>query len=528
MLIGHLAGLQLAELWSLRDDTFLHPDGEASDPTCPVVLDTRWGELRLDAPGPAVREALRRMRTGPVSLRNVVADFPDSGVAEPGRPLSPEAAELLAALGRIRHVVVRTLAVGSIPLLSVVPLSPRAEFAPQPLPAHLPARLSRFTVLRYAEGVLRLESPLSHHRAELLRPEASVLLARLCGTPRDTAAAAPSEERGLPAVPEAVVDTALSYLTAAGLAVLAETGHDGGPGSAPRFGEDHDPALLTWSPDDLLLHSRSRLGRHDGDIGATFEHAARLPAEPVVKATHGTRIIPLPRPELDELARSGPAFSTVMERGPSLPVGNGELTRDQVGSLLYQTARVRALAAPGRGTPDDYLHSERPYSSLGNTYALELYLLFPPERRNVWPAPGAYHYDPAAHALEKIDEVPEALAELAVIAQAGGQLTDPPELLITITARFRRASGKFSGIAYASVLKDVGALQQTLSLVATALGLGSCALAIGDADAAARALGLDWRTESSVGEFLIGAPAPAPAGTSTNAAQQPPSAVPGP
>ncbi|MFI5773187.1 SagB family peptide dehydrogenase [Streptomyces sp. NPDC051658] len=516
MLIGHLAGLQLTELWSLRDDAFPHLDWDASDPPCPVVLDTRWGELRLDAPGPAVREALRRMRTGPVSLRNVVADFPQSGVAEPDPALSPEAAELLAVLRRIQHVVVRTLAVGSVPLLSVVPLSPQAGFAPRPLPRNLPARLSRFTVLRYAQGTLRLESPLSHHRAELLCPEASVLLARLCGTSRDAAGAAPPEEWDLPALPDDVVDTALSYLTAVGLAILAETGHDGGPGTPPRFGEDHDPALLTWSPDDLLLHSRSRLGRHDGDVGATFEHAARLPAEPVVKATHGARTIPLPRPELDGLGRNGPTFSAVMERGPSLPVGAGELTRDQIASLLYQAARIRSLVAPGHAAPDGYLHSERPYSSLGDTYALELYLLFPPERKNVWPTPGAYHYDPAAHALEKIDEVPEALAELAVIAQAEGQLADPPELLITITARFRRASGKFSGIAYASVLKDVGALQQTLSLVATALGLGSCALAIGDADAAARALGLDWRTESSVGEFLIGAPAPAAAGAGPN------------
>nr|AYU66227.1 hypothetical protein [Streptomyces aureus] len=506
MLIGHLAGLQLTELWSLRDDTFVHFDCAPSAPPCPVVLDTRWGELRLDTPGPAVREALRRMRTGPVSLRNVVADFPESGRAAPGQALSTEASELLAVLDRIRHVVVRTLAVGSVPLLSVVPLSSQAGFAPQPLSPRRPARLSRFTVLRYARGALCLESPLSHHRAELLRPEASVLLARLCGTPVN--AAAVPEEWGPAALPDAVVDTALSYLAAAGLAVLAETG--GGPGAPPRFGEDHDPALLAWSPDDLLLHSRSRLGRHDGDVGATFEHAARLPAEPVVKPSHGTRrTLPLPRPEPDGAGRDGTAFSTVLERGPSLPVGAGELTRDQIGSLLYQAARVRSVFAPGRGAPEGYLHSERPYSSLGDTYALELYLLFPPERKNVWPAPGAYHYDPAAHALEKMDEVPEALAELAVLAQAEGQLADPPELLITITARFGRASGRFSGIAYASVLKDVGALQQTLSLVATALGLGSCALAIGDADAAARALGLDWRTESSVGEFLIGAPVPA-------------------
>ncbi|MFD0530627.1 hypothetical protein ACFQ1I_34450 [Kitasatospora arboriphila] len=45
---------------------------------------------------------------------------------------------------------------------------------------------------------------------------------------------------------------------------------------------------------------------------------------------------------------------------------------------------------------------------------------------------------------------------------------------------------------------------QTLYLVATAMGLAPCGLGSGDTDAAARALGLDWTAESSVGEFLIG------------------------
>jgi hypothetical protein len=45
------------------------------------------------------------------------------------------------------------------------------------------------------------------------------------------------------------------------------------------------------------------------------------------------------------------------------------------------------------------------------------------------------------------------------------------------------------------------------------MGLGPCGLGSGDTDAAARALGLDWTEETSVGEFLIGSlpegPAPA-------------------
>ncbi|MFG2718535.1 hypothetical protein ACGFW5_09580 [Streptomyces sp. NPDC048416] len=227
MLIGYLAGPRLTELWSLRDDTFLNSGCDPSDGAGPVVLDTRWGELRVDAPGPAVREALRRMDIGPVSLRNVVADFPESGAVEPGTVLSAEATELLDVLRRIQHVVVRTIAVGSLPLLSVVPLSARARFAPVPPPGNATARLSRRTVVRRPRGGLCLESPLSLHRAELLRPEASLLLVGLGGTARNTIGAVPPAEHDIPDLPAAFVDTALSYLAAAGLVEFAEPGRGG-------------------------------------------------------------------------------------------------------------------------------------------------------------------------------------------------------------------------------------------------------------------------------------------------------------
>ena len=76
-------------------------------------------------------------------------------------------------------------------------------------------------------------------------------------------------------------------------------------------------------------------------------------------------------------------------------------------------------------------------------------------------------------------------------------------MLIAISARFARAAYKFSGTAYSNVLKDVGALQQTLTMVARAMGLQSRVLPVGDADAFQRAVGLDWRVESSIGDMVI-------------------------
>jgi SagB-type dehydrogenase family enzyme len=77
-------------------------------------------------------------------------------------------------------------------------------------------------------------------------------------------------------------------------------------------------------------------------------------------------------------------------------------------------------------------------------------------------------------------------------------------VLLIITARFGRVSWKYRGMSYATVLKDVGALMQTMYLVATAMELAPCALGGGDAERFARVIGSDYFSETSVGEFLIG------------------------
>ena len=59
-------------------------------------------------------------------------------------------------------------------------------------------------------------------------------------------------------------------------------------------------------------------------------------------------------------------------------------------------------------------------------------------------------------------------------------------------------------MAYNVMLKNVGVLYQTLYLVATAMDLAPCALGGGDSDLFARAVGLDYFAETSVGEFLLG------------------------
>jgi SagB-type dehydrogenase family enzyme len=79
-----------------------------------------------------------------------------------------------------------------------------------------------------------------------------------------------------------------------------------------------------------------------------------------------------------------------------------------------------------------------------------------------------------------------------------------PQVLITIAARFGRVSWKYSALAYALILKDVGVLIQTLYLMATDMGLGGCAIGTNNIDLFAKMTGIEFHVEGPVGQFAIG------------------------
>jgi SagB-type dehydrogenase family enzyme len=76
-------------------------------------------------------------------------------------------------------------------------------------------------------------------------------------------------------------------------------------------------------------------------------------------------------------------------------------------------------------------------------------------------------------------------------------------VLLILAARFSRVMWKYQGMAYALILKDTGALMQTMYLVATAMNLAPCAVGAGDTDLFAQATSLNPLQEASVGEFTL-------------------------
>ncbi|MEV6981444.1 SagB family peptide dehydrogenase [Sphaerisporangium sp. NPDC051017] len=439
----------------LRADASVHEDGGA---LTTLTITQPFGAVTLRGLPPAVASVLRAM-PGTLAGEDELAErlLAAGGTSE-------EAAVLYLALSRLRPILVHAVE----PLLRVVPVARDAAFDPPVLDPGDVVRLSRFALVRAAAGGLVLESPLSRHRVTLTE-EAMPLLAAL--------------GRGVTAkeAPEAI-----GHLVAAGMARAGDE-------------EDRDPALRAWDFHDLLFHARSRMGRHDQPFGATFRFLGELPPAPVVKPVPEGPVVELHRPSLEEAAAADPPFTTVLESRRSVRRYAGPPTAARLGEFLYRAVRVRGLLAPAPGMP--YEASSRPYPGGGAVYELELYLTV---ARCEGLDAGVYHYDPLGHRLVLLPAKPEdARAMLAAARLATGGVADP-DVLITITSRFQRVSWKYSGLAYAATLKNVGALYQTLYLVATAMGMAPCGLGSGDADLAARTFGLDWATESSVGDFLIG------------------------
>jgi SagB-type dehydrogenase family enzyme len=513
-----------SDLWSLREDVQVEPGNAGSS----LRIRSLWGNVTIQRPSWPVREALDRMRLGPISLENVtsVRNHPDAlgGDAASGRYAS-ERIQLEQVLNQLQPLIIRSLRLETgQTLLSVVPMTPRSRFRVVPVPPDVQVRLSRYAELRTNGEEYSLESPLSLHRVVLHRAEATWLIGSL-GRPvmADAYAAA------IPRLASVAADV-LAYLVAAGMVVLADGTQQLRGSEQPVFSEDTDPALVGWSGVDLMFHARRTLGRHDNPFGATYPMGLSGSPEPVVKPRLDGPAIPLHRPSWHDLVEADPRLAVAMEGRQSMRTyGTKPVTAAELGDLLYRTSRVRSLITlPRAGEPSawtgepepprpddqggttesaaenaglDSRLSDRPYPGGGACYELELYVTVG-HCQGI--ASAIYHYDPFNHQLELVNSDHRMVDAMFASAIQAAALDAPPSVLLTMTARFRRLTWKYEAMGYAIALMDVGVLIQSLYLVCTAMKLAPCALGSVRVDLTASALGTDWRTEPSVGQFMLG------------------------
>lgn len=270
-----------------------------------------------------------------------------------------------------------------------------------------------------------------------------------------------------------------------------------------RADEEQD-CRAHWEFHDLLFHTHSRIGRNPAPVGGTYRFGGVLAPEPALKCRLGESAetaIPLARADVNRLKETDIPFTKVLEERRSVRSAE-PLGIDALGEFLYRSCRVTPLSQTEGA--EDLVRSV--YPSGGSLHPLEVYIA-----ATACPGLGAgmYRYQRLEHVLYTVagftSEV-EALLEDA--RRSAGGLPGHPPILFVITARFRRTMWKYQSIAYRLILQEVGALYQTMYLVATAMGLSPCALGVGDSDRFARVASLDYYRETSVGEFMLGGSEP--------------------
>lgn len=133
----------------------------------------------------------------------------------------------------------------------------------------------------------------------------------------------------------------------------------------------------------------------------------------------------------------------------------------------------------------------RPYPSGGGYYPIEAYVLaFDTEGF----LPGAYHYRPDTHELERLWELSSTSASAYIADEAWH---DAPALII-LTARPHKAAVKYHDFALMLALMEAGHIMQNFTLVSATLGTGLRPLAGFREHAIAETLDLELEDELPV------------------------------
>jgi SagB-type dehydrogenase family enzyme len=417
--------------------------------------------------------------------------LPLKSFAAEGNAVAREVDALVRRLARHGLLEYR-LARGERNLVVIEPQVP--DYWPQP--AKLLARdrvvLSRFAYLRRRRDAMLLESPRAGALFRIVDPSIAGFLAAL-STPQTLGQL--RRMAGFPGI------ELLSLLMDCQILFKVKAANDDGW----RAGEG-DSRLTLWDFQDLLFHTHSTEGRQANPIGGLYPHVDVMAPPPAVRPPWPGAKIALPEPAGSTRDAPSPLTTLLRQRHSTRSFDDSRpITLDELARFLDQAARVQGKWSSPVDFGDSYGpmvdYTTRPYPSAGSAYELELYLVV----ANCEGLPrGFYHYDADAHALAPIGAPPEALDALTESAIFAMDAPAPPQILVTIAARFDRVAWKYSGIAYSLILKDVGVMLQTLYMVATDMGLGGCAIGTGNIDLFSKMTGIEFHVEGLVGQFALG------------------------
>jgi SagB-type dehydrogenase family enzyme len=352
--------------------------------------------------------------------------------------------------------------------------------------------LSRFAYMRRRGNEMVLESPRASALFRIADPTIASALAALSSPHR----VGKLRQQGGPS------EELLALLLDCQILFKLETAGDEGL----RLSEG-GASLVVWDFHDLLFHVQSTEGRQANPLGGRYPYVDLIPPPPAVRPTWPGAVIDL-RTLTDATNDVISPFAELLSERQSVREFDDQnpITLAELAQFLDGCARVRSKWASaldfGDGTVGPEIdYTTRPYPSAGSAYELELYLAV---TRCDGLAQGFYHYDADRHALVAIEARPQELEAMVGAAAYAMAAPGPPQILITIAARFDRIAWKYSAIAYSLILRDVGVLLQTLYLTATDMDLGGCAVGTSNIDLFAKITGLEFHVEGPVGQFALG------------------------
>ncbi len=351
--------------------------------------------------------------------------------------------------------------------------------------------LSRFAYMRRRGDEMVLELPRAGALFRISDPKIAATLAALA-TPQRVGQL--RRQDGFPGI------ELLALLADCRILFKVDAADDG---NLRRAEGDHD--LVLWDFHDLLFHARSTPGRHANPLGGTYPHAGFSPPLPAVRRRWPGKRIDLRTLSLAPAGVISPTARLLRERHSVRSFDDRRpITLAELAWLLDSTARVhsswKSRIDLGDARPV-VAYAARPYPAAGAGYELELYLAVD---NCAGLARGFYHYDAGGHALVPIGARMPHLDALLTESRLAMDAPAAPQIVITIAARFGRLSWKYSSLAYALILKDVGVLLQTLYLMATDMGLGGCAIGSTNIDLFAKMTGIEFHVEGPVGQFALG------------------------
>ncbi|WP_133056434.1 SagB/ThcOx family dehydrogenase [Mycobacterium decipiens] len=334
--------------------------------------------------------------------------------------IGPEAVAVIAALGRSRIVEEQVLSGdGRVLAIAHCPTLATASQRTRQVRLHESVFLRRGRIgwtLYRADGAPHVD----------IEPSA-VDFARLIGAP---------EASDLTAVERLLLDNGL---------LIDLTGH-----------AERKPV---WEFHDELLHSVSVHGAATA-IAYGARREASLPQAPLNGTGSNINTHPLPEPE----ACTTPLDEVFVKRRSCRVFSAEPLSASALATILGLA--LRSHSAHVANTGDMVRHS---YPSAGALDEITTVVA------STGPFAGVSIYRHAQHRLEILqDSTVRARELIETLCAPCGIIKPLPCIGLVFAADYAVMAAKYASIAYANILRDVGAVYQTVSLAATAVGAGSC------------------------------------------------------